>query len=77
LTQYGHIQSAHFVRYRYVRNEFVTDGEFSETRLKLGTKCRANLFLRSGFVDEKSVSKAPSAKFGMFDTLRITVTSTL
>lgn len=48
LTEHtGRIQSAHFVRYRYVRGEFATRMENSgETRLKLGTKCRANLFLR-------------------------------
>lgn len=67
--------TAHFVRYRYVRNEFATDGEFSETRLKLGTKCRANLFLRGGCVDEKSISKAPGAKSGMFDTLSLSLSN--
>lgn len=69
MTQYRHTQSAYFVRYRFVRNKFVPDGKFSETRLKLGTKCRANLFLRGGSVDEKSILETPSAKSGMFDTL--------
>lgn len=73
LTQHGHIQSAHFVRYRYVKGEFATDGEFSETRLKLGTKCRANLFLRGVSVDEKSIL---DTKSGMSDIFRITITST-
>lgn len=80
LTQHKRIQFAHFVRYSYIRGRrgdgATTDGEFSETRLKLGTKCRANLFLRGVFVHEKSISKIPDARSGISDTFRITVTST-